>query len=156
MRNNIRKSLLVIGALLAGPVILNALFLLKCKEKEKPMQISIPLVHKVDSIYATLTLYNNTTSQCGKNPNFTSSGKEILKPERWIAVSRDLRKKYRLHDGDTLILQSETLPYFNGPWSIEDVSSARIKNTIEILVSNPHQIKIGFAIKNQLFTITRK
>ena len=119
--------------------------------KEKPPINDMPLVIEVDSIYANLTLYNNSTRQCDNSPNYTASGEEITTPKRWIAISRDIKSEYNLNWGDTLYLESDVLPYFNGPWVVHDVSSPRNKRLIEILISNPHQIKVGFSVKNQLF-----
>ena len=131
------------------------------RNANKPKDIISPcikpvLVCKVDSIYANISLYNNTSSQCDNSPEYTASGAHITKPCRWVAVSRDILAYYHLTFGDTLNLQSAIIPYFNGDWIIQDVGSTRIKNRVELLICNPHQIKMAFSIDHQLITFKSK
>lgn len=113
-----------------------------------PTELVIPIQVK-------LTNYTTCSKETDNTPNATASGHKITLSDRIIAISPDLQDKYNLKFGDYIIIDSKTAPYFNGRWIIEDVSSPKIHNTIEICIPNPN-IYMRFAIDNQTILIPIK
>ena len=79
------------------------------------------------------------SSQCDADPLITADMSKInldkLKNReiRWIAVSRDLLKKYNM--GDTVIIESPN-EKVNGEWVIHDKMNKRFEKRIDLLVSS--------------------
>ena len=86
-----------------------------------------------------ITWYNPVSSQCDADPLITADMSKInldkLKNReiRWIAVSRDLLKKYNM--GDTVIIESPN-EKVNGEWVIHDKMNKRFEKRIDLLVSS--------------------
>lgn len=78
----------------------------------------------------------------------TASGDKI-NPEkvrtgehRWIAISKDLKKQFKI--GDTVIIISKYCPELNGEWVILDYMASKWKNKIDFLVHQKTIRSIGF------------
>ena len=90
----------------------------------------------VDSVL--ITWYNPCESQCDSDPLVTADMSRIdikklnNRDIRWIAVSRDLLKKYSM--GDTIIIESSN-PRINGEWVIHDKMNKRFTKRIDLLVA---------------------
>ena len=90
----------------------------------------------VDSVL--ITWYNPCESQCDSDPLVTADMSRIdikklnNRDIRWIAVSRDLLKKYSM--GDTIIIESPN-PRINGEWVIHDKMNKRFTKRIDLLVA---------------------
>lgn len=104
----------------------------------------------------TVTFYNPTVAQCGKDPLITADGSKIDMTKlqtgklRWCAVSRDLLQVYEY--GDEIWIESEN-PNIRGYWTVKDTMAAFKKNCVDLLLPENH--KMGFGkertyIKNQL------
>ena len=96
--------------------------------------------HKVSA-----SVYFPEENQTDSQPLITADGSFIdhknVKEHRWIAVSRNLLKRWGgpIHYGDTLHVSgiSEEL---DGPYIVRDTMNKRIKNTIDILVGRHDRI----------------
>jgi 3D (Asp-Asp-Asp) domain-containing protein len=94
------------------------------------------LRHKVH-----VTFYNATSSQCDGIPNVTASGFKINMDSpykhRIIAISPDLIKKgFKLGDIVTIKFpKKHSLSIYNGQWRIEDKTSSRHTNLVDLLVN---------------------
>lgn len=104
----------------------------------------------------TVTFYNPTVEQCGKDPLITADGSKIDMTKlqagklRWCAVSRDLLQVYEY--GDEIWIESEN-PNIRGYWVVKDTMASFKKNCVDLLLPENH--KMGFGkertyIKNQL------
>lgn len=84
----------------------------------------------------TVTRYNPVKEQCNSDPTTTADNSKINKRKlkngqlRWVAVSRDLKKKYKY--GDKLIIKSDD-PSINGVYEIHDLMNSRYTNRVDIL-----------------------
>jgi 3D (Asp-Asp-Asp) domain-containing protein len=83
----------------------------------------------------TATIYHADPAQCNEDYLTTASLKTIedpYKPERWIAVSRDL-------EADGFTMGSKVIVSgageMDGEWTIEDRMNKRWRNKIDFLVS---------------------
>lgn len=103
----------------------------------------------------TVTFYNPTVAQCGKDPLITADGSKIDMTKlqtgklRWCAVSRDLLQVYEY--GDEIWIESEN-PNIRGYWIVKDTMASFKKNCVDLLLPENH--KTGFGkertyIKNQ-------
>jgi 3D (Asp-Asp-Asp) domain-containing protein len=108
------------------------------------MRKIVPISYDV----VTMTTYNNSPKQTDSTPNITASGRKLdsLNPRRHriIAISRDLKKKYKFGSKVKIINAGE----YDGVYVVEDVMNKRFSNRIDILI-NPddkhtklHNIKI--------------
>lgn len=91
-------------------------------------------------IFVTATVYNAVPSQTDSDPLITASLKKINpnKPQRWIAVSRDL-EQLGINLGDTVCV--ENAGHMNGQWVVEDRMNRRWRKRIDFLVHD--SIKLG-------------
>ncbi len=91
-------------------------------------------------IIVTATVYNAVASQTDSDPLITASMKEIdpNKPQRWIAVSRDL-ERLGISMGDTICV--DNAGEMNGQWVVEDRMNRRWRRRIDFLVHD--SIKLG-------------
>lgn len=71
------------------------------------------------------------------NPEKVKSGEH-----RWIAISRDLKRKFKI--GDTVIIISKYCPELNGEWVILDYMGPKWRNKIDFLVHHKTVKLIGF------------
>lgn len=88
----------------------------------------------------TITIYNPVSSQCDADPLTTADNSKIdlakLKDGklRWIAVSRDLLKKFP-YGTKVYVWIAPNHPY-NGVWRVKDTMNARYTNRIDLLTYN--------------------
>ena len=82
----------------------------------------------------TLTTYSPTAEECDSTPLITASGFKINesnpKRHRIIAVSRDLKRKYKF--GTKLRIKGAGK--YDGTYTVRDVMNKRYKKRIDILV----------------------
>lgn len=104
----------------------------------------------------TVTFYNPTVAQCGKDPLTTADGSKIDMTKlqtgklRWCAVSRDLLQVYEY--GDEIWIESEN-PNIRGYWIVKDTMASFKKNCVDLLLPENHNMGFGKErtyIKNQL------
>lgn len=89
----------------------------------------------------TATIYHADPAQCNDDYLTTASMKTIEdpnKPERWIAVSRDLEKKGFTMGRKVIVTGAGEM---DGVWTIEDRMNKRWTNRIDFLV--PKKMKYG-------------
>jgi 3D (Asp-Asp-Asp) domain-containing protein len=89
----------------------------------------------------TLTTYKASESETDSTPNITASGFKITNPKkhRIIAVSRDLKKKYKF--GQKIRITGAGK--YNGTYRVHDVMNKRYRNRIDILIGhNDKQTKL--------------
>jgi len=89
----------------------------------------------------TLTTYKATESETDSTPNITASGFKITNPKkhRIIAVSRDLKKKYKFGQKVRIVGAGK----YDGTYRVHDVMNKRYRNRIDILVGhNDKQTKL--------------
>lgn len=92
----------------------------------------------------TITSYNNEESQTDDTPHIMASNRMVY--EGAIAISRDIKDKYKLKWGDFVLINSDRL------YVIEDLMNERYKNQIDIFGFNKEWSKtINF--KNQKIKI---
>ena len=82
----------------------------------------------------TLTTYSPTLQECDSTPNITASGFKINlknpKKHRIIAVSRDLKKKWKFGTR----VRIKNAGKYNGIYTVKDVMNKRYKNRIDLLI----------------------
>ena len=89
----------------------------------------------------TLTTYKASESETDSTPNITASGFKITNPKkhRIIAVSRDLKKKYKFGQKVRITGAGK----YNGTYRVHDVMNKRYRNRIDILIGhNDKQTKL--------------
>lgn len=92
----------------------------------------------------TITSYNNEESQTDDTPHIMASNRMVY--EGAIAISRDIKDKYKLKWGDFVLINSDRL------YVIEDLMNERYKNQVDIFDFNKEWSKtINF--KNQKIKI---
>ena len=102
---------------------------------------------KVDEVIpdiVTLTTYSVSEAQTDSTPLVTASGFNINpnnpKSHRIIAVSRDLKRKYKF--GTKLRIKGAGK--YDGTYTVRDVMNKRYKNRIDILVDkDDEQVKLS-------------
>jgi len=84
----------------------------------------------------TLTTYSPTSQECDSTPHITASGFKINpknpKKHRIIAVSRDLKKKWKFGTK----VRIKNAGKYNGIYTIKDVMNKRYKNRIDLLIGD--------------------
>lgn len=84
----------------------------------------------------TLTTYSPTLQECDSTPHITASGFKINpknpKKHRIIAVSRDLKKKWKFGTK----VRIKNAGKYNGIYTIKDVMNKRYKNRIDLLIGD--------------------
>ena len=89
----------------------------------------------------TLTTYKAVLGETDSTPNITASGFKITNPKkhRIIAVSRDLKKKYKFGQKVRITGAGK----YNGTYRVHDVMNKRYKNRIDVLIGhNDKQTKL--------------
>lgn len=82
------------------------------------------------------TYYNAVPDQCNGNHLITADGSKINKNKlkqgklRWVAVSRDLRSKYKYGSKIYVYSKNENL---RGIWEVHDTMNKKYKNRIDFL-----------------------
>lgn len=106
--------------------------------------VCILLTSSKDSYFSS----PKATYYYAKKGRFTASGKLVCPDSvasgnhRWIAVSRDLLRKYSF--GDTILINSRQCPKLNGEWVIQDLMPKQWKNKIDFLIHKDSINSINF------------
>jgi 3D (Asp-Asp-Asp) domain-containing protein len=101
------------------------------------------MIETIKPEIVTLTTYKASESETDSTPNITASGFKIdtnnPKKHRIIAVSRDLKKKYKFGQKVRITDAGK----YNGTYRVHDVMNKRYKNRIDILIGhNEKQTKL--------------
>jgi len=99
------------------------------------------MIETITPEIVTLTTYKASESETDSTPNITASGFKITNPKkhRIIAVSRDLKKKYKF--GQKIRITGAGK--YNGIYRVHDVMNKRYRNRIDILIGhNDKQTKL--------------
>jgi 3D (Asp-Asp-Asp) domain-containing protein len=82
----------------------------------------------------TLTTYKANVGETDSTPNITASGFKITNPtkHRIIAVSRDLKKKYKFGQKVRIVGAGK----YDGTYRVHDVMNKRYRNRIDILIGD--------------------
>ena len=79
----------------------------------------------------TVTTYSASRSQTDSTPRITASGYKITKnTQRIVALSRDLKKKYKF--GSKVRITG--IGKYSGVYTVRDVTHKRFKNRVDILI----------------------
>lgn len=103
------------------------------------MLFSFDVIGKA-SITVVATVFHAVKEQTDKDYLITASNKKIDIKKlnsgnlKWIAVSRDLMKKYGFVFGEKVFVESYSNPELNGEYQIEDLLHQDSRNHIDILV----------------------
>ena len=100
------------------------------------------------SIRVTATCYMPNKEQCDSVFHITASGRHIDLDDpikhRWIAVSRDLRKKY-FRFGDTVYVSGTRV--YDGYWVVNDVMAPYHRNKIDFLIGDRNVCRTWHNVK---------
>lgn len=99
------------------------------------------MIESITPEIVTLTTYSATEAETDSTPNITASGFKITNPKkhRIIAVSRDLKKKYKFGQKIRIVGAGK----YSGTYRVHDVMNKRYKKRIDILVGpNDKQTKL--------------
>ena len=99
------------------------------------------MIETITPEIVTLTTYKASESETDSTPNITASGFKITNPKkhRIIAVSRDLKKKYKFGQKVRITGAGK----YNGTYRVHDVMNKRYRNRIDILIGhNEKQTKL--------------
>lgn len=109
-------------------------FLLESNKNSTHLGLDYKIVSKKDKIGDTVII---TKYHARKRVSLTADGSKINLKHlnsyrlRWVAISRNLLKKYSL--GDTIFIRSKN-KNITGRWVIKDLMHRKWKNKIDILV----------------------
>jgi len=95
---------------------------------------------KTRVVLDALTIYNPVVKQCDHTPLVTASNSRVDTAKlqthqlRWMALSRDLLKKWngKFHYGDTVLISTGDTA-IDGYWIIKDTMNKRYKNHGDLL-----------------------
>jgi 3D (Asp-Asp-Asp) domain-containing protein len=99
------------------------------------------LIETITPEIVTLTTYRASEAETDSTPNITASGFKITNPKkhRIIAVSRDLKKKYKFGQKIRIVGAGK----YSGTYKVQDVMNKRYKKRIDILIgANDKQTKL--------------
>ena len=99
------------------------------------------MIESITPEIVTLTTYRASEAETDSTPNITASGFKITNPKkhRIIAVSRDLKKKYKFGQKIRIVGAGK----YSGTYKVQDVMNKRYKNRIDILIgTNDKQTKL--------------
>ena len=99
------------------------------------------MIETITPEIVTLTTYKANEAETDSTPNITASGFKITNPKkhRIIAVSRDLKKKYKFGQKIRIVGAGK----YSGTYKVQDVMNKRYKNRIDILIgTNDKQTKL--------------
>ncbi len=118
-----------------------------------PQGTSINITYNLDGVKydkiplnkIVITSYNNHANQTDSTPNIMASNRLVY--EGAVAISQDLKEKYKLKFGDLIYI--ETLQRY---YVIEDLMNSRFKNRIDIF-SFDKSWSLNLHLKNQRVVI---
>ena len=99
------------------------------------------MIESITPEIVTLTTYRANEAETDSTPDITASGFKITNPKkhRIIAVSRDLKKKYKFGQKIRIVGAGK----YSGTYRVQDVMNKRYKNRIDILIgANDKQTKL--------------
>jgi 3D (Asp-Asp-Asp) domain-containing protein len=115
-------------------IILSIVMVLLPYEMEREELRINKLVETITPEIVTLTTYKANVGETDSTPNITASGFKITNPKkhRIIAVSRDLKKKYKF--GQKIRITGAGK--YDGTYRVHDVMNKRYRNRIDILIGD--------------------
>jgi 3D (Asp-Asp-Asp) domain-containing protein len=115
-------------------IILSMVMVLLPYEMEREELRINKLVETITPEIVTLTTYKANVGETDSTPNITASGFKITNPKkhRIIAVSRDLKKKYKF--GQKIRITGAGK--YDGTYRVHDVMNKRYRNRIDILIGD--------------------
>ena len=122
-------------------IILSIVMVLLPYEMEREELRVNEMIETITPEIVTLTTYKANESETDSTPNITASGFKITNPKkhRIIAVSRDLKKKYKFGQKIRIVGAGK----YSGTYRVQDVMNKRYKNRIDILIgANDKQTKL--------------
>jgi 3D (Asp-Asp-Asp) domain-containing protein len=122
-------------------IILSMVLICLPYEMEKEEVRVNKLIETITPEIVTLTTYKASESETDSTPNITASGFKITNPKkhRIIAVSRDLKRKYKFGQKVRITGAGK----YNGTYRVHDVMNKRYRNRIDILIGhNDKQTKL--------------
>ena len=122
-------------------IILSIVMVLLPYEMEREELRVNELIETLTPEIVTLTTYKASEAETDSTPNITASGFKITNPKkhRIIAVSRDLKKKYKFGQKIRIVGAGK----YSGTYKVQDVMNKRYKNRIDILIgANDKQTKL--------------
>jgi 3D (Asp-Asp-Asp) domain-containing protein len=122
-------------------IILSMVLICLPYEMEKEEVRVNKLIETITPEIVTLTTYKASESETDSTPNITASGFKITNPKKHkiIAVSRDLKKKYKFGQKVRITGAGK----YNGTYRVHDVMNKRYRNRIDILIGhNDKQTKL--------------
>jgi len=122
-------------------IILSIVMVLLPYEMEREELRVNELIETLTPEIVTLTTYKASEAETDSTPNITASGFKITNPKkhRIIAVSRDLKKKYKFGQKIRIVGAGK----YDGTYRVHDVMNKRYKKRIDILIgANDKQTKL--------------
>ena len=122
-------------------IILSIVMVLLPYEMEREELRINTLIETLTPEIVTLTTYKANEAETDSTPNITASGFKITNPKkhRIIAVSRDLKKKYKFGQKIRIVGAGK----YSGTYRVHDVMNKRYKKRIDILIgANDKQTKL--------------
>jgi 3D (Asp-Asp-Asp) domain-containing protein len=122
-------------------IILSMVLICLPYEMEKEEVRINKMIETIKPEIVTLTTYKASEGETDSTPNITASGFKITNPKKHkiIAVSRDLKKKYKFGQK----IRITNAGKYNGTYRVHDVMNKRYKNRIDILIGhNDKQTKL--------------
>ena len=122
-------------------IILSIVMILLPYEMEREELRINTMIETLTPEIVTLTTYRANEAETDSTPNITASGFKITNPKkhRIIAVSRDLKKKYKFGQKIRIVGAGK----YSGTYKVQDVMNKRYKKRIDILIgTNDKQTKL--------------
>lgn len=122
-------------------IILSMVMICLPYEMEKEEIRVNKMIETITPEIVTLTTYRASETETDSTPNITASGFKITNPKkhRIIAVSRDLKKKYKF--GQKIRITGAGK--YDGTYRVHDVMNKRYRKRIDILIgTNDKQTKL--------------
>jgi 3D (Asp-Asp-Asp) domain-containing protein len=115
-------------------IILSMVMICLPYEMEKEEIRVNKMIETITPEIVTLTTYKASESETDSTPNITASGFKITNPKKHkiIAVSRDLKKKYKFGQK----IRITNAGKYNGTYRVHDVMNKRYRNRIDILIGD--------------------
>ena len=115
-------------------IILSIVLICLPYEMEKEEIRVNKMIETITPEIVTLTTYKASESETDSTPNITASGFKITNPKKHkiIAVSRDLKKKYKFGQKVRITGAGK----YNGTYRVHDVMNKRYRNRIDILIGD--------------------
>ena len=115
-------------------IILSIVMVLLPYEMEREELRINTMIETITPEIVTLTTYRANAAETDSTPNITASGFKITNPKkhRIIAVSRDLKKKYKFGQKVRITGAGK----YDGTYRVHDVMNKRYRNRIDILIGD--------------------